>query len=419
MSEEPGASSGTPDSPPETPPETPTGTLPEAPAGTPPEAPTEAPAGVAAAAPTTAIPTPVAPAAAAGATGTPPPTTPVAGTTGGTSGGRNALIIGAVIVAAAIIVGALLVSQGGGASPSPSPSASAAPSAAPTEPATAEPTATVAPTAAPTATPNACAPENLPTLTAGTLTIGTDNPAYSPYWLPREGGNTPPWDTEFSGDPTTGTGFESAVAYAVADHLGFTKDQVAWVAVAFDNSYAPGPKPFDFYLAQVSYKPERAQTADLSDGYYWLNQSLVAIGGTPIASATTIAELKGFQFGAQAGTTSYDTIVNVIQPDKEPKVYSSNDAAIQALTNKQIDGLVVDLPTAFYITAAQMDNGTIVGQFAPTGAEKEHFSMVLAKGSPLTACVNQALAAMTEDGTLAKITQEWMADKANAPVITP
>jgi polar amino acid transport system substrate-binding protein len=223
-----------------------------------------------------------------------------------------------------------------------------------------------------------------------------------------------------SGDPTTGSGFESAIAYAVADKLGFAKDKVAWVPVKFDNSYAPGPKAFDFYLAQVSYKPERAQGADLSDGYYWLNQSLVAVGGTPIASAKSVADLKGYQFGAQAGTTSYDTIVNVIKPDKAPRVYDSNDAAIQALTNKQIDGLVVDLPTAFFITTSgQMDNGVIVGQFAPTGAEQEHFSLVLAKGSPLTACVNNALAALKADGTLAKITQEWMADKANAPVIQP
>ncbi|MCU0484160.1 MAG: ABC transporter substrate-binding protein [Chloroflexi bacterium] len=274
------------------------------------------------------------------------------------------------------------------------------------------------PTPAPSAA-DSCAPESLALVTPATLIIGTDNPAYSPYFLPRDGGNTPPWDTEYSGDPTTGKGFESAVAYAVADNLGFAADEVAWVAVKFDNSYAPGPKSFDFYLAQVSYKPERAESADLSDGYYWLNQSLVGVADTPIAGAKSVADLKGYQLGAQAGTTSYDTIVNVIKPDKDVRVYDSNDAAIQALTNKQIDGLVVDLPTAFYITSAQMDNGVIVGQFEPTGTEQEHFSLVLAKGSPLTACVNKALAAMTADGTLEAITQEWMADRASAPVIAP
>ena len=312
-------------------------------------------------------------------------------------------------IAGTAFAAVLVAACSAGASPSPSAAQSTAPSIAPS--------ASVEATPSPTA--DACAKDNLTLVSAGKLTIGTDNPAYSPYFLPRDGGNTPPWDTEFSAIPTTGTGFESAIAYAVADKLGFTKDEVTWTPVKFDNSYAPGPKTFDFYLAQVSYKPERAQAADLSDGYYFLNQSLVAVGGTPIATAKTIADLASYQFGAQAGTTSYDTIVNVIKPTKEPRVYDSNDAAITALNNKQIDGLVVDLPTAFYVTAAQMDNGVIVGQFPPTGGEQEHFSLVLAKGSALTACVNGALAAMKADGSLDAITKEWMSDKANAPVIQP
>jgi polar amino acid transport system substrate-binding protein len=316
-------------------------------------------------------------------------------------------------IAAPAFAAILVAACSAGASPSPSQTEAAAPSAS--EAAVASPSAEVS--ASPSANP--CAKDSLTLITPGKLTVGTDNPAYSPYFLPKDGGNTPPWDTEFSGDPTTGTGFESAVAYAVADKLGFTKDEVTWTPVKFDNSYAPGPKPFDFYLAQVSYTPERAQTADLSDGYYSLNQALVAVSGSPIASAKTIADLKGYQFGAQAGTTSYDTIVNVIKPTKEPRVYDSNDAAITALNNKQIDGLVVDLPTAFYVTAAQMDNGVVVGQFPPTGSEQEHFSLVLAKDSALTACVNQALSALKSDGTLDAITKEWMSDKANAPVIQP
>ncbi|HEX7950441.1 MAG TPA: ABC transporter substrate-binding protein [Candidatus Limnocylindrales bacterium] len=312
-------------------------------------------------------------------------------------------------IAGAAFAAVLVAACSSGASPSSSAVESAAPSVAPS--------ASVE--ASPSPTANACARDSLTLVSAGKLTVGTDNPAYAPYFLPKDGGNTPPWDTEFSGDPTTGTGFESAIAYAVADKLGFTKTEVSWTPVKFDNSYAPGPKPFDFYLAQVSFKPERAESADLSDGYYFLNQSLVAVGGTSIASAKTIADLASYQFGAQAGTTSYDTIVNVIKPTKEPRVYDSNDAAITALNNKQIDGLVVDLPTAFYVTAAQMDNGVIVGQFPPTGGEQEHFSLVLAKGSALTACVNGALAAMKADGSLDAITKEWMSDKANAPVIQP
>ncbi len=301
---------------------------------------------------------------------------------------------------------AILVAACSGAGASPSPSASEA--SAPSEAATASAETT------PSATPDACARENLALVTDGTLTIGTDNPAYPPYF------DTDPADPAWElGNPTNGKGFESAVAYAIAGELGFSADEVTWVAVKFDNSYAPGPKTFDFDINQVSYTSERAQAVDLSDGYYFLSQSLVAVGGTPIAGATSIAELADYQFGAQVGTTSYDTIVEVIKPTKEPRVYDSNDAAIEALKNKQIDGLVVDLPTAFFVTAVQVDGGVIVGQFPPASGDQEYFSLVLAKDSPLTACVNQAIGALLADDRLDQITQEWLADKANAPVLQP
>ena len=415
MSEEPGAAPPAPDLPPEAVPEA----VPEAApsrgrSGARAETAPDAPAEAAAADPTTAIPSAGAPADAAVP---PPPTAPVDGSTGGTGGGRNALIIGAVIVAAAIIVGALVVAQGG-----TSPSPSAAPSVAPTEAATAAPTATPepTPTPAPTPTPNACAPENLATLAAGTLTLGADNPAYPPYFEISDP-VTPPWEL---GDPTNGKGFEGAVAYAVADKLGFAKEKVSWTVVPFNNSFAPGAKPFDFYITQVSWTPERATAVDLSDGYYFVNQSIVAMNGSPLIGVTSIAALAQYKFGAQVGTTSYDTIVETIKPTQDPAVFDTNDAAIQALQNGQIDGLVVDLPTAFYVTAAQIVDAdfnplaAIVGQF-PAPAEGEFFSLVLAKDSPLTACVNQAIAALKADGTLESITQEWLADKANAPVFGP
>jgi polar amino acid transport system substrate-binding protein len=300
-------------------------------------------------------------------------------------------------------------STGGGASPSaPAAATASAPIAA--SPSTAE-------SVAPSASPNACAKDTLTTVTAGKLTVGTDNPAYPPYFQIPDGTATKPWEL---GDPTNGQGFESAFAYAVADKLGFAKTDVAWIVVPFDNSFAPGAKKFDIDVNQVSYKPERAQAVDLSDGYYTLNQSIVALKANKIASAKTIADLKAYKFGAQTGTTSLDTINNVIAPTAAAKVYSSNDDAIAGLKAKQIDGLVVDLPTAFYVTAAQVDNSVIVGQFAPpTGTDAEHFSVVLAKGSALTDCVNAAIAALKSDGTLDSITKEWLADKASAPVIQP
>jgi polar amino acid transport system substrate-binding protein len=309
----------------------------------------------------------------------------------------------------AVLLASLVLSAcTAGASPSAS---SAAPSVA------ASTAASVAPSVEPSASADACAKDTLKLTTAGKLTIGTDNPAYPPYYDIPDAGATKPWEL---GDPTDGKGFESAFAYALAGKLGFAKEDVVWIVVPFDNSFAPGDKPFDIDINQISYDPERATAVDMSDGYYSLNQSVVALQANGLAKVTSIAGMKDFKFGAQVGTTSLDTINNVIAPTAPAKVYTTNDEAIAGLKAKQIDGLVVDLPTAFYVTAAQVDKSTIVGQFpAPTGANAEHFSVVLAKGSPLTACVNQAIAALKSDGTLDSITTEWLSDKASAPVLTP
>jgi polar amino acid transport system substrate-binding protein len=287
-----------------------------------------------------------------------------------------------------------------------SSAATPSPTVAPTQ----APTVTAAAaTVAPTPTPNPCDKANLATLAAGKLTIGTDNPAYPPYFqAPADGKYHSPWKDQ--GDPYTGEGFESAVAYAVAQKLGFAQADVAWTVVPFDSSYAPGTKPFDFYIAQVSYTTERAQAVDMSDGYYFVNQSVVALKSDAISSAKTIADLKKYKFGAQVGTTAYSTIQNTIAPTAKPSVYDTNDAAIAALKAKQIDGLVVDLPTADFITSVQLDGSTIVGQFASAqGADAEHFSLVLAKGSSLTTCVNQAIAGLKSDGTLDSLTKKWLA----------
>jgi polar amino acid transport system substrate-binding protein len=298
------------------------------------------------------------------------------------------------------------------ATPAPSVAvASVAPTDAPTEAPAETPTT-------PPASPDPCAPDKLALVTPGTLTIGTDNPAFPPYFLDNaDGSTTDPW--EF-GDPTNGQGFESAFAYALAEQLGFSADQVAWTYVPFANSYKPGPKDFDIDINQVSYRPKRAASADLSDGYYFLNQAVVARSDNPIAAVTSLTALADFRFGAQVGTTSYETITDVIKPTKEPSVYDTNTEAIAALKAGQIDAIVVDLPTAFFMSAVQVKKGTVVGQFPlAAGAEPEYFSVVLAKDSPVTACVNAAIAAMNADGSLAAITQEWLSDKVAAPIFTP
>jgi polar amino acid transport system substrate-binding protein len=296
------------------------------------------------------------------------------------------------------------------------PGASASPAAS-SVPSASAAAASVAPSVAPT--PNACAAANLKLVAAGKLTIGTDNPAYPPYFAENaDGHKTAPW--EF-GDPTNGQGFESAVAYAVAKQLGFTTDQVVWAYTPFDTSYKPGPKTFDFDINQVSFSAERASAVDMSDGYYFVNQAVVSLTANAISSVTSISGLKAFKFGAQVGTTSYKTITDTIQPTAEASVYNDNDAAIAALNAKQIDAIVVDLPTAFFMTGSgQIKDGKVVGQFAsPTGANAEHFSIVLPKGSALTACVNGAIGALKTSGSLDAITKEWLSDKVSAPVFTP
>jgi polar amino acid transport system substrate-binding protein len=262
------------------------------------------------------------------------------------------------------------------------------------------------------ATAESCDKDQLDLVTAGKLTIGTDNPAFPPWF----DGGTPEGSKWEINDPAKGQGFEGAVAYAVAEQMGFARNEVTWVVVPFDQSFRPGPKNFDFDINQISIRPARAQNVDFSEPYYDVNQALVAIKGTPAANAKSIADLKDAKLGAQIGTTSLDYINDEIQPSQEPSVYNTNNDVISALKAKQIDGIVVDLPTAFFVTAVQVPNGTIVGQFA-NPAEQEQFGLVLEKDSALTECVNEAVTALRDDGTLEQIEQEWLADKANAPVL--
>ncbi len=299
---------------------------------------------------------------------------------------------------------------GSGATPSPTdaPPASTAPSAA-------TPAASDAPTEAPSATPDACAVENLTLVTPGKFTIGTDNPAYPPYFAPNaDGTTTAPWEI---GDPNSGDGFESAVGFAIAEQMGFARADVVWEVVPFANSFAPGPKPFDIDLNQITFKTERTQAVDLSTGYYFGNQALVVLKSSPLAKVTSIAALKDYVFGAQVGTTSYDAILSLIAPTKDVRVYDTNDLAVKALKQKSIDGIVVDLPTADFITNVQVGNSTIVGQF--DGGTPEYFSASLTKGSPLTPCVNAAIEAMTIDGTLDVLASAWLPFQDAVPVFEP
>jgi polar amino acid transport system substrate-binding protein len=242
------------------------------------------------------------------------------------------------------------------------------------------------------------------TLTADTLTIGTGNPAYSP-WVEND-------------KPESKEGFEAAVAYAVATELGFSDAAVTWVRTGFDEAIQPGKKNFDFNLQQFSINDERKKTVSFSASYYSTNQAVVALAGSPAIGATTIADLAGVKFGAQAGTTSLDFIANVIKPTAEPFAYDDNAGAKAALEAKQIDAIVVDLPTAFYIAAVELTGASVVGQFpASASTSPDNFGLVFDLDNPLVTCVDAALASLKDNGTLAEIEKTWLADKTNAPVI--
>ena len=244
-----------------------------------------------------------------------------------------------------------------------------------------------------------------PTISEGKLTIATGNPAYSP-WVENDA-------------PESGEGFEAAVALAVAKELGYEGEEVVWVRAMFDESIQPGEKSFDFNLQQFSITPERSETVSFSDPYYTTNQAVVALADSPAAGATTVADLVDVKFGAQAGTTSLDFINEVIKPSTEPFAYDDNAGAKAALEAGQIDAIVVDLPTGFYISAVEIEGASVIGQF-PTdaGGSTDEFGLLFEKDNPLVACVNVALAALKDNGTLAEIEKTWLSDKTGAPVIS-
>jgi polar amino acid transport system substrate-binding protein len=247
-------------------------------------------------------------------------------------------------------------------------------------------------------TADTCAKDDLNLVTPGTLTVGTDTPAFPPWVLKN--------------DPTSGKGYEAAVAYEVADRLGFSTDEVTWVTVPFNKSYAPGPKDFDFDINQISVTPEREEVVSFSDSYYDVTQALIVNDGTPIASATSVSDLKDYKFGAQIGTTSLQFINEVIQPTQDSQVYETTSDALTALKNGQIDGTVLDLPTASYSAGKGQ---SVVGQFESTG---EHFGLLFEKDNPLVTCVNTVLDGMRTDGVLDDLETKYLADYLDVPTIS-
>jgi polar amino acid transport system substrate-binding protein len=258
-----------------------------------------------------------------------------------------------------------------------------------------------------------CAVESLNLFESGTLTIATGNPAYKPWYGGKslEGSE---WKSgSFTGDPHSGEGYESAFAYALAEEMGFSDDQVQWVGIPFAKSFAPGSKDFDFAMQQISISDKRAESVDFSAGYFDVNQALIADEGSPAIGVTTLEGLKDLKLGAPIGTTSLQAITDLVQPNVEPAVYDDLDLALKDLKNGQVDGVVVDFPTAFYGYA-----DVIVGQFPDIGGEQEQFGLAFEKGNPLVLCVNQAIEALKADGTLEELQQKWLETDADVPVFS-
>jgi polar amino acid transport system substrate-binding protein len=244
-----------------------------------------------------------------------------------------------------------------------------------------------------------CSKEELALVNPGQLTVGTDKPAFPPYFV--------------DDDPTNGEGFESAVAYAVADELGFAESEVEWTVVPFNSSYAPGPKDFDFDINQISITPKREQVVDFSEPYYVAAQAVVVGKDSDLGEVGSLADLKDATIGVQIGTTSLDAVENVIQPSGDPKVFNDSNDVVTALKQNQVDAVVVDVPTAFFITATQAPGAKVAGQFEAPGGDR--FGLLLEKDSELTPCVNEAVRALESSGELQQITEQWMSEATDAP----
>jgi polar amino acid transport system substrate-binding protein len=249
--------------------------------------------------------------------------------------------------------------------------------------------------------------------TPDTLTIGTGNPAYKPWYSGKSEAGSDWKSGSFTGDPHSGEGYESAFAYALAEEMGFSEEQVEWMSVTFNKSFAPGDKDFDFAMQQISITPKRERAVDFSEGYYDVNQALIANDGSPAIGVTTLAGLQDLRLGAPVGTTSLQAIEELVQAADGGHAYPTLDLALRDLENGQLDGVVVDFPTAFYGFA-----DVVVGQFPPIGGDQEQFGLTFETDSQMVACADLAIAALRENGTLDELQDEWLETDTSVPVFS-
>lgn len=247
----------------------------------------------------------------------------------------------------------------------------------------------------------------LPLVQEGMLTVATGETVFPP-WM---GAGEDDFD-----DPSTGTGYEGALVFALAEEMGFTADQVTFVRTGFDEVIAPGEKDWDFNIQQYSITADRDEVVDFSDGYYTVDQAIIGAADSPAASATSIADLKPLRIGAAIGTTSLDYAESIIDPDGDVQVYDDNSAAKAAFDAGQVDAIVFDLPTAYYITAVEITDASIIG-ILPEGDTPDELGMLFEEGNPLVPCVNAALQTLSDNGTLEALEQEWLAAGGDIPTL--
>ncbi|MGC2192602.1 MAG: ABC transporter substrate-binding protein [Candidatus Dormiibacterota bacterium] len=248
-----------------------------------------------------------------------------------------------------------------------------------------------------------CAPSQLHLYKSGQLTVATDAPAYTPWFAHNQ--------------PRNGKGFESSVAYAVAEALGFTRSQVHWTIEPFDSSYAPGPKTFDFDINEITITAARATAVTFSEGYYNDHEALITVKGSPMVTAHSPSELKTYTYGDQVGTTSLAYIEQKIQATQTPSVYNTLNDVSSALSDHTIQGFVTDAPTAQYMAASgEVKHGVVVGQF-PSNDEK--YGLLFEKGNPLVSCVDRAITKLKSNGTLQRLQSKWLGIYTKIPTIAP
>lgn len=261
---------------------------------------------------------------------------------------------------------------------------------------------------------SACARDQFKLEHRGLLTIGTANPARSPWF----GGGTNATSRWELNDPSTGKGFESAVVYAVAAKMDFERAHVQWVVAPLADSLRPGEKPYDFAVNHIVVTRERDLVVDFSDSYYDVSQALIARDGTALADAGSIEELKSYRFGVQAETSSQNFVRETILPDEEPRVYDTAADVAAGFNANEIDGIIVDLPNAFtLVDSGRLERGVIAAQFPPVEGEAEHFGMLFEEQSLLRPCVNEVLTELRDEGTLDEIEREWLSEATLVPMI--